>query len=213
MKKVFIAVPCMDQVPALFTQSLAMLRRSEDTVIGFQIGSLVYESRNNLARKAISAGADYVMWFDSDMTFQPDTLNAMIKELEEKQLDFLSGIYYRRVPPYKTVLFDSLEIIEGEGCRWTCMDDVPDGLFEIAGCGFGCVLMSTDVLMSVVAKFNGRMFDPLEDLGEDLAFCWRARQCGYKLYADSAYQCGHVGQTTITRAYHDAMREVNQDAT
>ena len=201
----------MDQLPALFAQSLAMLQREGNTLVGFQIGSLVYDSRNNLAKKAIQAEADYVMWFDSDMTFQPDTLQRMVRKCEEEKLDFLSGVYFRRVPPYRTVLFDRLEIIEGKGCRWTSFESVPDGTFEIAGCGFGCVLVRTEVIMSVAAKFGGRMFDPLEGLGEDLSFCWRARQCGYKLYCDSTVECGHVGNVTITRAYHDAMREVKND--
>ena len=72
--KVFIAVPSLDTVPALFCQSLALLQRAGDTMIGFEVGSLVYNARNNLARQAIKAEADWVLWLDSDMVFGPDLL-------------------------------------------------------------------------------------------------------------------------------------------
>lgn len=72
--KVFIAVPSLEYVPALFTQSLAMLRRADNTQVGFEVGSLVYVARNNLAEAAIKCEADYVLWLDSDMVFTPDLL-------------------------------------------------------------------------------------------------------------------------------------------
>ena len=87
---------------------------------------------------------------------------------------------------------------------------MPDDLFEIGGCGFGGVLMKTDVLMDVMGKFK-RIFDPLDGLGEDLSFCWRARQCGYKLYCDASLEMGHVGYAEITREYFEAWRK-NEDA-
>ena len=67
--KIFIAVPCMDQVPARFAQSLAMLKKVGECAVGFQIGSLIYTSRNDLASKAIEMDADFVLWLDSDMVF------------------------------------------------------------------------------------------------------------------------------------------------
>lgn len=207
--KVFIAVPCMDQLPARFCQSLAMLQRAGDTQVGFEIGSLVYFSRNNLAKAAIKAEADWVLWLDSDMTFPPDLLQRMLRICEENGLDFLSGLYFRRNPPYSTVLYDRLEATE-KGASFTTFESVPDDLFEIGGCGFGGVLMKTDVLMDVMGKFK-RMFDPLDGLGEDLSFCWRARQCGYKLYCDASLEMGHVGYAEITREYFEAWRK-NEDA-
>ena len=204
--KVFIAVPCMDQLPARFCQSLAMLQRAGDTVVGFEIGSLVYFSRNNLAKEAIKAEADWVLWLDSDMTFPPDLLQRMLKTCEENGLDFLSGLYFRRNPPYSTVLYDRLEATD-KGASYTTLESVPDGLFEIGGCGFGGVLMKTDVLMDVMGKFK-RIFDPLDGLGEDLSFCWRARQCGYKLYCDASLEMGHVGYAEITRADFEAWRQI-----
>lgn len=208
--KVFIAVPSMDTLPALFCQSLALLQRAGDTVIGFEVGSLVYNARNNLARQAIKAEADWVLWLDSDMVFSPDLLQRMLKVCTENDIDFLTALCFRRKPPFTPCLFDRLDKIE-KGASYTAIMSVPDGRFKVGGCGFAGVLMSTDVLMSVASKFSGRMFDPLEGFGEDVSFCWRARQCGYDIWCDSEIEIGHVGSCIVTRAYFEAY-ERNKDA-
>lgn len=201
--KVFIAVPSLDSVPAFFAQSLAMLKRADNTLIGWETGSLVYNARNSLARQAIKAEADWVLWLDSDMVFNPDLLQRMLKVCTENDIDFLTALCFRRKPPYTPCLFDRLQKI-GRGASYTALLSVPEGRFQVGGCGFAGVLLSTDVLISVSAKFDGRMFDPMDGFGEDVAFCWRARQCGYDIWCDSDIEMGHVGQCIVTRSFFEA---------
>lgn len=204
--KIMIAVPTMDQVPVPFAQSLATLEKVEECTLCIKSGSLIYTSRNNLAMTAIKQEADYVFWMDSDMTFAPDTLKSMLATVREKKLDVLTGLYFRRVPPYSPVLFDELDIREDDTCEWTEFFDIPEGLFEVGGCGFGCVLMDTSVLMDVQAKF-GNMFAPIGNNGEDVAFCWRARQCGVKIWCDPSVICGHVGYSVIDDKFFRAFKQ------
>lgn len=208
--KVFIAIPSLENVPALFCQSLALLKRAGDTIVGFEVGSLVYNARNNLARQAIKSEADFVLWLDSDMVFSPDLLQRMLKVCQDEHIDFLTGLCFRRKPPYTPCLFDRLEKV-GNGASYTALLSVPDGRFKVGGCGFAGVLMSTDVLLSVAAKFNGRMFDPMDGFGEDVSFCWRARQCGYDIWCDSEIELGHVGNCIVTRKYFEAFNEGEQN--
>lgn len=212
MSKILIAIPCMDQVPAPFAQSLAMIQKTEDNVAcAFQMGSLIYTSRNNLALQALKGEFDYILWLDSDMVFQQDLLIQLKKVMDEKELDFVSGLYFRRVPPFTPVLFDKLEIDEAGACTWTDWKDVPEGLFKVGGCGFGCVLMKTDILFEVQSKFGG-MFNPIASMGEDLSFCWRARQCGYDLWCDPSIVCGHVGYTVINDKFYQSYRSVHSES-
>ena len=198
--KTLIAIPCMDQVPALFAQSLVALQKIGDCHVAFQMGSLVYTSRNELAKLAMKEDFDYVLWLDSDMVINPDVMVRMITTMQEKDIDMLTGLYFRRTAPYSPVLFERLEPTS-RGWRWTDFESIPqDGLFEVAGCGFGCVCMSTEVIMSVQAK-HGYLFHPLNNSGEDTSFCWRARDCGYKIYCDPTIECGHVGYAVINDAY------------
>ena len=204
--KVFIAVPSMDTLPALFCQSLALLQRAGDTMIGFEVGSLVYNARNSLARQAIKAEADWVLWLDSDMVFGPDLLQRMLNVCTENDIDFLTAVCFRRKPPYTPCLFDRLEKF-GNGASFTSFMSVPEGRFKVGGCGLAGALMSTDVLLSVSAKFAGHIFDPMEGFGEDVAFCWRARQCGYDIWCDSSIEMGHVGNCIVTRAVFEAYNQ------
>lgn len=203
--KIMICVPCMDMTTVTFTQSLATLRKVGETQIIFKTGSLIYSSRNQLAADAIKAGVDYVVWFDADMSFQPDTLERLIQRLEEG-CDIISGLYFRRLAPFTPVLFKWLNI-DSVLNRWQGYDDYPeDSLFELQGIGFGCCAMKAEVLMDLIAT-EKQPFTPLEGFGEDLSFCIRARKHGYKIWCDSTIKCGHTGHITITEEYYKAFRE------
>lgn len=198
--KVFIAIPCMDTLSAKFAQCLVNLvnnKRDFDVEVGFHVGSLVYDSRNKLAERAINSDADYVMWLDSDMTFVPDTLDMMIDTLKSNNYEILTGMYFRRRPPFTPTLFRELRITN-HGTVTAEFDEIPDSIFEVQGCGFGCVLMNRNVLWNVFCQ-NGGMFAPINGVGEDLSFCWRARQCGYKIWCDPSIALGHEIRTIITK--------------
>lgn len=201
--KVLIAVPCMDQVPAQFAQCLATLGKVDKTIVAFQIGSLVYTSRNDLVQIAIKQGCDYIFWLDSDMMFPPDALVRLFKSLEHG--DIVSGLYFRRVAPFTPVIYDKLDIDE-TGCHYTEPKEIPDGIFEVEGCGFGCVLMPTDIMLDVIEKY-GSPFTPINGIGEDLSFCWRARQLGFKIVCDPDIPLGHVGHHVITRELYEAVKQ------
>lgn len=199
--KVFIAIPCMDTLSAKFAQCLVNLvnhKRDFDVEVGFHIGSLVYDSRNKLAERAINSTADYVLWLDSDMTFMPDTLDMMLDTLKKNNYEILTGMYFRRRPPFTPTLFEELRILP-TGTVTKEFDEIPDEIFEVAGCGFGCVLMSRNVLWNVFCQ-NGNMFAPMNGVGEDLSFCYRARRIGHKIYCDPTIALGHEIRTTITKS-------------
>lgn len=198
--KILIAVPCMDQVPFTFAQSLSTLEKIGECKLAMKSGSLIYTSRNSLAMMAIQMDADFVFWLDSDMVFKSDTLVRMMDTLKKNDIDILTGLYFRRVPPYSPVLFDKLEQ-NGEITEFSEFNKIPDELFEVGGCGFGCVLMKTDVFFDVQSKF-GNMFAPRGNNGEDVAFCIRARECGYKIYCDPSIVCGHVGYSVIDDQFY-----------
>lgn len=200
---ILIAVPCMDSVPAQFAQSLAMLKKVGNSAVAFQVGSLIYSARNDLAKKAIEMGSDYMLWLDSDMVFNPDSLEKAMDLMNKHKLDILSGVYYRRAHPYSPVLLEKLEM-EPDKCDFLNLMEVPEEeVFEVAGCGFGFVLLKTEVLIDVFSTYSN-MFAPISGVGEDLSFCWRARQCGYKIYATPEIPLGHVGHITVTKSFYDA---------
>lgn len=210
MKKILIAIPCMDMVSARFAQSLATLKKMNSCVVSFLIGSLIYDARNKLAGYAIEGEFDYVLWLDSDMVFRPDTLERMLKVLDEhEEIEILSGLYFRRGYPFTPVLFKKLEINEKNECIFEDYDEIPEELCEVAGCGFGCVLMRTDCLFDMASKQDeiGMWFSPMGNVGEDVAFCIRARKMGYKVYCDPSISLGHMGYAPVTADFYKTYTE------
>ena len=193
--KTLIAVPCMDQVAAPFAQNLAAMQKDGECFVSFIIGSLIYESRNNLAKQALTTKADYVLWLDSDMTFPGDIMPRMHKHMAEGK-DIVTGIYFRRRPPFSPVLFKELGMKDGIGTHSNFNDYPKNSVFEIAGAGFGCLMLKTEVLEDIMLNYKD-WFGPMGGFGEDLSFCIRARELGYKIWCDSTIKCGHIGQLVV----------------
>ena len=199
--KTLIAVPCMDTTPVGFTHSLAVLKKEGEVTLSMLSGSLIYESRNKLAKQALKH--DYVLWLDSDMMFPDDLLTRMLKHMEDTEI--VTGLYLRRATPFSPVIFKSYHETEG-GLEWEDYEDYPkDSVFEVAGMGFGCVMMRKEVLLDVALNYHD-WFLPIKGCGEDISFCYRARELGHKIYCDSSIKCGHVGHLIIDESIWETMK-------
>lgn len=193
--KTLIAIPCVDLVHEPFMDSMTKLRKLPDTSYTIVKNTLIHDSRNIIARNAIEAGFDRIMWFDSDMRFDPDTLERLSADMDAG-LEFVTGLYFTRRKNCKPVIYKTLwwnnEGDELDAGAENYFDYPENKLFEIAGAGFGCCLTSVDLIKRVGDKF-GSPFNPLASVGEDLSFCLRAMKVGAKLWCDSSVKCGHIG--------------------
>lgn len=213
--KLLIAVPTYDYMHFRFVECFTKLirRLDEDEInyeVSFQGGTLVYVGRDKLAKKAIEGGFTHVLWLDSDMIFTEDLLD----DLMFSGKDFVTGIAHGRRPPHASCIFKEV---------WPFVDrweghDYPSGAFKIGGCGFACVLIKTEIIKAVYKK-NGTAFFPMRELGEDLAFCKRARELGYEIWAEPTVWLGHIGHITVYPEYQgtyensiEGFKEVNKDA-
>lgn len=194
--KTLIAVPSTDYMHAEFVKSLtALLVRLKNDGVNVDLcienGTLVYMARDKLACKAINEGYDFVLWLDSDMVFTDEVLY----DLQFSGKTFVTGLAVSRRKPFSACVFKSVTPDKG-GEKFGDVDTMPRNTFEIAACGFACVLISTEVLKAVQLKHH-TCFRPYYGYGEDIAFCMRARELGYKIYAEPAVKVGHIGHITI----------------
>lgn len=201
--KTMIAIPCMDMMHSQFVMSLTGLRLDGDIKFAYAVSSLVYDARNSLARKAIVEGFDRVLWLDSDMEFQPDLYKRLKEDLDEGR-DLVSGLYVTRKGTIKPVIFEECGYKHMGGnevkpLATTYYEYPKDQIFEISACGFGGVLMNVSLIKEVEAKY-GLPFAPMLGFGEDISFCMRAKELGYKLWCDSRVKMGHIGLTMFTEA-------------
>lgn len=188
--KLMIAIPTIDFIHFHFTRSLiGLVQRLDEIGIDYDVcfkgGTLVYLGRDELAAEAISQKYSHVLWLDADMVFNPDIFEKLIAHGKT----MVSGVYSSRHAPYKPNVFESVNPDKR-------VEQYPNELFEIEGCGFGIVLTDTIVLRDVYAKY-GYCFQPQVGLGEDLSFCVRAYKVGHKVYCDPNVIAGHIGHVAV----------------
>jgi len=209
--KTMIAIPCMDTVQTEFSSSMTNMclnGKVGEVTAKYLPCSLVYKARTDLGLMAIQEKADYVLWIDSDMVFPNTLMIDLIRDMEDEKKDIVAGVCHMRREPYKPVLWSKLRqgltAFENES---ECLVDYPrDGLFEVEGCGFGCILMKTEVIMAVKEKYS-ELFAPLPGYGEDLSFCIRARGCGYRIWVDPKVQVGHKSSIIVNDSVFQAFRK------
>lgn len=213
--KLLIAVPTYDYMHFQFVDSLTKFirRLDEDGIdydVFFQGGTLVYVGRDKLAKRAIDGNYTHMLWLDSDMIFTEDLLD----DLMYSGKPFVTGVAHSRRAPHVSCIFK--EIWPGID-RWEG-HEYPNGAFKIAGCGFACVLIETRIVKSVYDA-NGTAFFPMRELGEDLAFCKRATDLGFEIWAEPSVWLGHIGHITVYPEYQEiyensiiGFNEVNKNA-
>ena len=211
MEKILIAVPTMSHVPVEFLASFTGLRRVQDCHVLMTRDTLVYSARNSLALTALERGYNWILWLNSDMVFQPDLLERLLAEAEEKNLDVLSGLYFKRTVPTAPVLLKTLDWqinaageVEREAEPY--LDYPKNALFEVAGAGTGCLLTRVGVYKPVMEHFGITPFQPLPNLGEDYSFCWRLRQMGFRIWCDSCIKLGHAGSWVYDESMYMAQK-------
>lgn len=191
--KLLVGIPSLDYMNTEFVKCLlALLEKLRQDGVNYDVdiesGTLVYMARERIAHKAINEHYDYVLWLDSDMIFSPEILD----DLMFSGKDFVTGIYHARRKGYASCIFKEIEINK----KVERFETYPSETFEIAGCGFGCVLVSENILERVCI-YHGTCFTPLPGYGEDIAFCKRAQELGFHIYCEPSVVCGHIGHIAI----------------
>lgn len=193
MKRILIGIPTAKYIEPQTFKSIYDLEVPEGYKVDFQYfyGYNIEQVRNLIAHWAVNY--DYLFSVDSDIAFEKDTL---VKLLSHDK-DMVSGMYIQRKPDVQI-----LEIYEHN--QFGGVSNIPydnikhhKGLLEIAGCGFGCVLIKSEVIRKIgYPQFVYKSaIDHRNTISEDVYFCAKALENGFKIYADTTIMCDHIGST------------------
>lgn len=189
--KILLGMPSTGKIPTRTVISLLQTveRGKVDPMI--VTGSLVYDARDTIAMYAVENDYDYILYCDSDMVFDADDL----KKLLAHDVGICSGLYVTRDGRNEHVVYKN--IITRRRFPYRQPKLVPDtetsGYAAVRACGFGFVLIKTSAVKCMLKKYKS-LFEPKWGVGEDIAFCIRARKCGFKTYVDRDVKLGHVGE-------------------
>ena len=200
MSKVLIGMPNIGGIPPKTVASLLQLVKRINPQVMFLSSSLIYDARNDIALEAINGGYDELLFIDSDLVF-PDDCYEKLKALDA---DIATGIYYGRAGKHNPIVYQRVEPMEVNDkniipAEATPFQVIPEGTFEVKGCGMGMCLIQVEVLKELCERSNNTPFEPFRGLGEDLAFCYHATHSGFHIKANSYIPLGHIGERVYTK--------------
>lgn len=189
--KILIGTPIKETLPVGYVRSLVDMITQDKTnefVLQLEYGAL-YDARDRICQRVIKDDFDYVLFIDSDETFEPDLARRLIAH----GLDVVTGVYVDKHKNHKPLLFSELGPEEEDHAPYAKRKglDMTRSLIEVAGCGAGALLISNHTLRMMKIHQHD-WFKPFKGLGEDVSFCYRVSLLGMKIMCDTTVHLGHL---------------------
>ena len=194
--KAAICIPAGDTVSTEFASDLAGLigyqgprqPAGSQLQVFFSKGGQPAIQRCDLVRMALQAGADWILWLAPDMRFPRGALERLLT----LDVPIAGANYLATAPPYLPVAVKSLDpesrLLTAPGSN---------GLESVEATGMGLLLTRADIFRKLPEPWfmvgfnasNGTYF------GEEVYFCRRAVEAGYRIVIDQALSrlVGRVG--------------------
>lgn len=142
-------------------------------------------ARESCLVMALAAKSDYLVFIDTDIQFPADALTKLLAHGK----DIIGGTYHeKRLPLVSTVKLNDLN----DGA--TVAHTLPDAPFQCASVATGFMAINLKRLTACMAppcfaySSQGGQF-----MGEDVAFCRRARAAGLEVWCDPTIPLLHIG--------------------
>lgn len=195
MKKILIAIPTAKYIESETFKSIYDLEIPEGYKVEFQFfhGYVIDQIRNLIADWVVK-GYDYLFSVDSDIILPKNAL----KKLLEHDRDIVSGIYRQRKDQQIIEIYGHTESGGVSNIPFHLLEN--KGVVRIAACGFGCVLVKKQVLEKVgYPQFEYySALDHKNTVSEDVDFCMKAINKGFKVWADTDLICDHIGSRVFS---------------
>lgn len=199
MRKILIAIPTARYIEPETFKSIYNL----NTPIGYNVefqyfyGYRVDQVRNLIADWTKKNSFSHVFFVDHDITFPPDTLERLISY--DKPV--ISGVYRQRNEEQHLEIYNQnyAKTSPEELYKLRNYVDGHNDLIRIGACGFGCVLVKTEVFDIVgYPQFEYHVaLDHNNTLSEDVDFCRKVNNKNLSVWCDRSVVCGHIGAKTF----------------
>lgn len=145
-------------------------------------------ARNEIVKKAVKNGSDWLFFLDDDVLPPPDAF----LQLTAWKKPVVSGLYYKRQGKIVPTAYR-----EGAHGPVPIPSVGTPGFVDFVG--GGCLLIHKVVFEKLKYPWFEWTIDqealPSKDrLGEDFNFCRKARQAGFEVFLDTTVKCRHLGE-------------------
>lgn len=186
-----VCMPAMDFIhTTLLTDMVQLMHHCMSRFAGFHPivvrDTILQRSRSILAGAALSnARVTHVLFIDTDMRFPPDTAERLIAHDKD-----IIGANYR----HRRVEIDSTA--RGMDDKWVD-SGASGGIEEVLHTGTGMLMVKRHVFEKMGKPWFETCYREKHDdwLGEDVYFCIRAREAGFRVWVDHdlSKQVTHIG--------------------
>lgn len=177
-----------------FWQCLTGLRTPVNTALDPEIGADRARSRNNLVRRSLERGSEWIMFLDDDQTFKPSILlNALAVEQP-----VVGALYTQRVAPYLPIAYADKD----EHGYWPLdlRNHGPNELVRVRAAGTGGMLIRSEVFR-VLGDID--WFLHTTEQSEDMYFCDRLAEAEIPLYVHTNIRLGHIAPAVVFPEWHE----------
>jgi len=204
-KKTIILVPVGSHVEPACDEALRQIEKDGIKVYRKYGFSAIDQGRCVMAQQAIDEDYEHLFWIDSDMAFHPTDVYKIINRNINSggNYPFVTGAYSVKGWPALTTKFHAGfdEILFGRH----------GALYEVEYAATGFMYTHVSVYENIKLQYNlhpvkiwgGQYtvhpwFLPQiigdEYVGEDFAFCYRAKHSGITIYCDTTVRLAHIGK-------------------
>ena len=163
------------------------LKLAEKYPIYYAQGPYLYENRNIVFRYAKKYNQPILM-VDSDIVFKMEDVEKIKDYLQS--LDIITGVYCLDNMPYPAAILKKTE----NSYQFV---KPPEELTEIDVCGAGFLGISLKVVKEMSEESFNNVCEKEVPHGEDISFCHRAKQMGFKIWCDPKILIGQVKNKII----------------
>lgn len=164
--------------------------------------------RNGIVRSALEQGNTHILMMDTDQTYPRDTLVKLLSHVPQGR-QIITAKVHRRYQPFEPIL------LRGNGPDeyasvppdvWRKGDTI-----EIDACGGACILIDVNVFLDMAPPWYEFGTSPKGNpIGEDINFCYKARRAGFRIWADTSIQVGHLALMEIGTGFYDVTQLIDR---
>jgi GT2 family glycosyltransferase len=167
------------------------------------------ESRNDLCKRTLAGGFDWLFVVDDDMGFQPSIVDDLLEVADPVERPVIGGLCFsqRHIKSDGCGGFDTYiapTILQrgvneaGDACFVTVDHYPAASVLKVGATGAACLLIHRSVLETIAEKWGPVWFDRLPDgggvvlQGEDISFCDRLWQLEIPLFVHTGVRVTHA---------------------
>ncbi len=128
---------------------------------------------------------DWVWFMGDDHTFAPD----MLQRLLDRDVDVVVPLCLKRTPPFHPVVYAG----QNELGEYYVGELPTSGITEIYAAGSAGMLVRRHVLEAIADPW----FESHGGMNEDLTFCAKVRDAGFRIWCDLDCTLGHISNYTV----------------